>query len=221
MGALQVLTLVCGYLICFLVGALGLLILWQIYIGNIDLSRLISEPTGDASMSRFQFLVFTFVIALSLFLVIVASTPTPKFPDIPGTVLTLLGISGSSYLVSKGIQFSDPAGIADRSSNALITITPTKAMVRYEQTQQFKAEVPGKPDAKIKWQVIAGAGTIDGNGLYTAPKHPVAAAPPADATAPAGTAAAPAAAPPPAYATIQVTADDFPDAHDLAVVTLS
>src|SRR5271157_2241949 len=172
MSPLQILTLICGYLICLLIGVLGLLVLREIYLGNIDLSRLISEPTGDASMSRFQFLVFTFVIAFSLFLVVVATLPPgatpggPHFPDVPATILTLLGISGSSYLVSKGIQFSDPAGIADRSSNALITITPTKAMVRYEQTQQFKAEVPGKPDAKIKWQVIAGAGTIDGNGLY-------------------------------------------------------
>jgi hypothetical protein len=214
--SLQILTLVCGYLVCFLVGVLGLLILWQIYVGNIDLSRLISEPTGDASMSRFQFLVFTFVIALSLFLVIVASNP-PSFPMIPGTVLTLLGISGSSYLVSKGIQFSDPAGVADRTGNAVITITPTKAMVRYEQTQQFKAEVPGKPGAKLKWQVIAGAGTIDGNGLYTAPKRP---SPPGDSATANGD-AAPASAPPLAYATIQVTPEDFPDAHDLAVVTLS
>lgn len=60
------------YLICLIVGLIGIAILWQIYDGTIDLSRLISEPNGDASMSRFQFLVFTFVISLSLFLVIAA-----------------------------------------------------------------------------------------------------------------------------------------------------
>ena len=66
------LAIVCGYLICGFVGLLGAAVLWNIFDGTIDLSRLISEPTGDASMSRFQFLIFTFVIALSLFLVIVS-----------------------------------------------------------------------------------------------------------------------------------------------------
>ena len=104
------LVLVCGWIICIFIGLLAAIIIWMIIRGDIDLSQLISEPTGDASLSRFQFLVFTFVIALSLFLVIIASSP-PSFPNIPGTVLTLLGISGSSYLVSKGIQFSDPSGM--------------------------------------------------------------------------------------------------------------
>src|SRR5437016_10566221 len=89
------------------IALLGLAIIFFIYTGKIDLTRLISEPTGDASMSRFQLLIFTFVIAVSLFLVI-ASSAQPGFPDIPGGVLTLLGISASSYLVSKGIQFSQP-----------------------------------------------------------------------------------------------------------------
>jgi len=200
--SLQILTLVCGYLVCFLVGVLGLLILWQIYDGKINLSRLISEPTGDASMSRFQLLIFTFVVALSLFLVIVATAP-PAFPNIPGTVLTLLGISGSSYLVSKGIQFSDPAGVADRAT--VIVISPVKAIVRYGQTQQFKGDVPSKPGSPVKWEVVAGYGTIDANGVYSAP-----------ATAPADL--SPGAM---ARATIQVTSDAFPDAYDLAVVTLS
>jgi hypothetical protein len=202
MTPLQILTLVSGCLLCFLVGAFGLLILWKIYVGDIDLSRLISEPTGDASISRFQLLVFTFVIAFSLFLVIVASNP-PSLPVIPGTILTLLGISGSSYLVSKGIQFSDPAGVIDRSTG--VVISPVKTIVRYGQTQQFTVEVPRKPGSVVKWQVFAGYGTIDDKGLYTAP-----------ATAPAGLAAGAQ-----AHATIQVTSSEFPDASDLAVVTLS
>jgi hypothetical protein len=227
MSALYVLTLVCGYLICVLIGVLGFLVLREIYTGRIDLSRLISEPTGDASMSRFQFLVFTFVIAFSLFLVVVATlsggTPSggPRFPDIPATVLTLLGISGSSYLVSKGIQFSDPAGIADRSTDTMITIAPKKAVVRYEQTQQFSAEVAGEPNPTLKWQVIAGEGSIDNKGLYTAPKRPVLVPPPAPAAAPDGTVAAPAVAPLLAHATIQVTCDEYPEVYDLAVLTLS
>lgn len=113
-------TLICGYLICGLVGLIGAAVLWLIFDGTIDLSRLISEPNGDASMARFQFLVFTFVISLSLFLVIVGAKNGPAFPaSIPGGILTLLGISGSSYAVGKAIQFSDPAGVADRP----VTIT--------------------------------------------------------------------------------------------------
>ena len=197
---MDTLVLVAGYLICGLVGILGILVLWKIADGSIDLARLISEPNGDASMARFQFMVFTFVIALSLFLV-VASVKPAAFPNIPGTVLSLLGISGSSYLVSKGIQFSDPAGVADRSTD--IVISPTTAIVRYGQSQQFKADVPRKPGSTVKWQVIAGIGAISEAGLYTAP-----------AAAPAGTTQ-------PQHATIQVTSDEFPDASDLAVVTLA
>jgi hypothetical protein len=32
--------------------------LWLILVGKIDLTGLISEPNGEASLSRFQFLVF-------------------------------------------------------------------------------------------------------------------------------------------------------------------
>ncbi len=35
---------------------------------------------GDASFSRFQFLIFTFIIGISLFIIII-SGDTPKFPD--------------------------------------------------------------------------------------------------------------------------------------------
>jgi hypothetical protein len=52
-------------------------------------------------MSRFQLLIFTFVIALSLFLVV---TTKGEFPPIPTEVLMLLGISATTYGVSKGIQ---------------------------------------------------------------------------------------------------------------------
>ena len=201
--SLHVLMLICGYIICIFVGVLAFLILRLIYLGEIDLSQLISEPTGDASLSRFQFLVFTFVIALSLFLVIV-STPTPGFPYIPPTVLTLLGISGSSYLVSKGIQFSDPAGVSGGGGD--IVISPVKETVRFGQTLQFKADTPGSPEAKVTWQVAAGPGTIDANGLYTAPASVAAANLPAGATT--------------AYATIQVSLQADAASSDLAVIAL-
>ena len=111
--------------------------------GRIDLSKLISEDNGNASLSRFQFLIFTFVIAASYFLMLlvwlaqlpelmkIASTAAGKLgdatanaseaqkalaaaianvkyelPNIPAGVLALIGISGGSYVVAKGIQKS-------------------------------------------------------------------------------------------------------------------
>lgn len=85
---------------------LGLIVLMKIYSNKIDLSYLISEENGQASLSRFQFLVFTFVIAVSLVLLVINSLsgPQPGFPEIDTGVWALLGISGGSYVVSKGIQ---------------------------------------------------------------------------------------------------------------------
>jgi hypothetical protein len=80
----------------------GFLILAGIASGKIDISQVLSESGGGASMSRFQLLIFTFVIGLSFFLIVVS---TGKFPSpIPSEVLTLLGISATTYGVSKGIQ---------------------------------------------------------------------------------------------------------------------
>jgi len=65
-----------------------------------------NDPPGDskASLSRFQFLIFTFVIAgLYLLLCIEAGT----LIDIPGNVLALLGISGGTYVVAKTVGSSE------------------------------------------------------------------------------------------------------------------
>jgi hypothetical protein len=220
--AVERLFLVGGYTICALIGLLGLLVLWKIASGEIDISEVLEEANGGASMSRFQWMIFTFVFAFSFFLVIFSTNP-PNFPNIPGTVLSLLGVSASSFLVSKGIQFSDPAGIAAAQK---IVISPRQATVRAGQTQQFKAEVGGRSDAPLKWKVTAGPGTIDANGLYTAPDAKAvqaalaaakAAAQALQSPADAGAAAVP---PTQLHATVQVTSDDFPDAFDQAVITI-
>lgn len=91
-----------GYGLLALTFLFGMAILVEIIRGNIDLSALLSEDGKGASMSRFQLLIFTFVIALSLFLLVVQNGK--EFPKIPADVLTLLGISASTYAVSKGIQ---------------------------------------------------------------------------------------------------------------------
>lgn len=84
-------------------------VLWQIGTGSIMLVGLIAEPTGPndppgsigkASLSRFQFLIFTFVIA-GLFLMLCIETGA--FVEIPTNVLALLGISGGSFIISKAV----------------------------------------------------------------------------------------------------------------------
>lgn len=106
-----------GWVALILITALAVTVIYYMWTGRIDLRRLISEPSGDASMSRFQLLIFTFVVAFGLFLVIV-SGDKPSFPEtIPTSVLTLLGISASSYLVSKGIQFSSDEGAKHKDSD--------------------------------------------------------------------------------------------------------
>jgi hypothetical protein len=83
-------------------GLLAITILVWIWLGKIDLKLLVSEKDGSASMSRFQMLIFTFVVGISLYLIVVSDPAT--FPDIPNGILGLLGISTGTYAVSKGIQ---------------------------------------------------------------------------------------------------------------------
>jgi hypothetical protein len=107
-AALSRLTVVTGYVTLMLLFFFGLVVLFALVSGRIDLSQLVSEPGGGASMSRFQLLIFTFLIAFSLFLMVVSSKPPMQFPKVPAEILTLLGISASTYAVSKGIQASNP-----------------------------------------------------------------------------------------------------------------
>jgi uncharacterized membrane protein YgcG len=113
-NAMARLKIVLGYEILIITFFYGLMVLLYMAAGEIDLTLLLSEPKGTdaqgnplsgASMSRFQLLIFTFVIALSLVLIIIANGAT-KFPAIPSEILVLLGISASTYAVGKGIQSS-------------------------------------------------------------------------------------------------------------------
>ena len=69
------------------------------------------------------------MIAFGLFLVIIVNgSEAPAFPAlIPGRILALLGISGSSYLVSKGIQFTAAEGV--EGGPPQVTISPTSLKV--------------------------------------------------------------------------------------------
>lgn len=104
--------LVIGWILTGFIGLLAIMILIKIWNGDIDLNYIISDENGWASLSRFQFLIFTFVVAMSLFYLIVANTP-PQYPVIPKEILALLGISGGSYVVSKGIQSSRDVSLTE------------------------------------------------------------------------------------------------------------
>ena len=83
---------------------LEVLIIYLVATRAIDLKLLLSEKDGSASLSRFQLLIFTFMIT-SLFLILAfTKTGGIGWPDVPNSVLGLLGISGGTYLTSKGIQ---------------------------------------------------------------------------------------------------------------------
>jgi hypothetical protein len=122
------LSLLVGYGTLILLFFLGLIVLVEIASGTIPLANLLSEvgPNGKteaASLSRFQLLMFTFVIALSLFLVTVVNK---KFPDhLPPELLTLLGISASTYAVSKGIQAGSPGAQAQNGQGSGDVATST------------------------------------------------------------------------------------------------
>ena len=90
--------------------AFAALVLWKMYNNDISLTGLLAEPSqadakGEpkASLARFQFLLFSFVVA-GLFLLL--SIEAGTFVDIPNNVLALIGISGGSFLISKGVNAS-------------------------------------------------------------------------------------------------------------------
>jgi hypothetical protein len=116
-GVSDLLTTLVGYATLILLFFFGLMVMFEMATGRIDLSLLLSEPGsgGKASMSRFQLLIFTFVIAFSLFLITVSSK---QFPKVPPEILTLLGISASTYAVSKGINASNAGTAAQHADTA-------------------------------------------------------------------------------------------------------
>ncbi len=139
----SILSIALAIAISLLVVGMGYAVLWCLFTGRIDLKYLLAEPadptaqaqaqasgvvTADgssttsaaqppemvkASLSRFQFLIFTFVIA-GVYLVLCLQSG--KLLDIPQNVLILLGISGTTYAVSKGIKTAGDAN--SRSSDS-------------------------------------------------------------------------------------------------------
>jgi hypothetical protein len=101
------LTIAVGVIVCVFLGGVALRILWLMWNDKIDLSAIVSETNGDASMSRLQLLLFTFVIAVSILMMVENKM---AFPEISNGVLMLLGISASTYAVGKSISYSEIEG---------------------------------------------------------------------------------------------------------------
>jgi hypothetical protein len=68
-----------------------------------DMKRLLCAEDGAASMSRFQLLLFTFAISGGYFYLLLQHS---AFPALDPGAMALLGISGGTYAISKGIQAS-------------------------------------------------------------------------------------------------------------------
>lgn len=94
----MVIVLSCAIFIAALAG----LVCWFIGVRNIDISQVLSEADGKASLSRFQALLFSFVFAAGCLAIIIETGAFPQ--DIPMEVIAILGGSLTTYLVSKGIQ---------------------------------------------------------------------------------------------------------------------
>jgi hypothetical protein len=125
--SLVFLEILAGYIVCGIIAIIGFAVAWKLATGEIDISKILTEkdgsPGGAASMSRFQLLIFIFVIAVSFFLVVISNIKIiqakpgdrqlPGMPEVPNGVLALLGISASSYAVGKAIQHGAGTGPDD------------------------------------------------------------------------------------------------------------
>jgi hypothetical protein len=125
----EALMLLVGAELATLLFSFGLVVLHAIVTDQIRLDSILNEQTGEASVSRFQLLIFTFTIALTL--VYLTLCGNGQFPAIPKEVLILLGISATTYGVGKGLQLglgsNPPSGPAPPPAPAPGLATPPPA----------------------------------------------------------------------------------------------
>jgi uncharacterized membrane protein len=106
---------VIAVVLAIVVGGLGLAIVFLVAFRKIKLDDIFQEEIDKGvmvtSLSKFQFLIFTFVIGLSLFLITVEKKDFPSRID--PSVLALLGISAGTAIVSNGITSAKRTRLAD------------------------------------------------------------------------------------------------------------
>jgi len=81
------------------------------------------------------------------------------------------------FLIYQQLAADNAGGVAieflERWSAPELSVSPAGATVRFGRQQQFSAAVSCPAGAGVVWSVQeSGGGTIDANGLYTAPKLP-------------------------------------------------
>ncbi len=110
--AIEISQIVLVSVFALIIVAFALFVIWKLW--KVDFADLLKDPTTDkASLSRLQFLIFTFVIAISFVICVLGDGEAPPvFPYVPPTVLVLLGISGGTYAVSKGVDSSKETRLA-------------------------------------------------------------------------------------------------------------
>jgi len=96
-----------------IISLIGVVLVVLIARGRIDLRYLLvegSDPEHKASLAKLQFLIFTFVIALSLFAITIKNH---EFPDIHPNIMVLLGISAGTTLGASGIASAERLRLAE------------------------------------------------------------------------------------------------------------
>ena len=172
---IQTLGLAIGWGGALIIAMIGMAVVYRMFTGSIDLTTLVSEPDGKASISRFQLLIFTFVISLSLLVIIVSNKEGPKFPDkIPPEILGLLGISAGSYVVSKSLQnnaadspatpanpATPPAGAGGSPVTPLaVAVSPAALALVAGQSASLGATASGNGTLLYEWQKADAGGTV-------------------------------------------------------------
>jgi hypothetical protein len=106
---MNILALVVGIVGMAIIGLIAAVVVRDLWSNKIDLSQLLSD-SNRTSLSRFQFLVFTFMIGLSYLLLVLTRlahatvTDLATLPEVPTGVLGLIGISAGSYVAGKAIE---------------------------------------------------------------------------------------------------------------------
>jgi hypothetical protein len=118
-----------------IIGGIAGVVVRDLWTGKIDLTKLLSGDDA-ASLSRFQFLIFTFIIGLSyLYVAVDAQT----LPDVQNA-WALLGISGGSYVLGKGIQISADTAVKTQEH----TTRQAEAAARQAQAVAEQSRLAGQ-----------------------------------------------------------------------------
>jgi hypothetical protein len=173
-----------GFLL--ITGALCFLLWWKMWKERIKLDTLLEEVNGQASMARFQLLVFTLVVAAGLFICILHDM---KFPDIPSSVLYLVGISASTYGAGKAISYSRDEGVTteserDKNRAAKVQMQTVNANARAEANANAGPVADAAAQGAFEGAVVGQAAGAGGGGVVVV--APAAPAPVADAGGAAG-----------------------------------